>query len=136
MAITWNEELELGVAEIDEQHRMLVDLINELIDRIEKGEHKQGVLDAIQGMKAYAEFHFAEEEALMRRAGYSSLDEHVSEHQTFVRRAAGFNPGGLLNEREEAEETLDFLNDWFVAHIQDSDRLFVEEVPAGTFEKK
>ncbi len=136
MAIAWTTELELGVAAIDEQHRMLVDMINELIDRIERGEHKQGFLDAIQGMKAYAEYHFAEEEALMERSGYSSRVEHIREHRLFADRVGSFNPGGLLHESLEAEETLAFLNDWFVDHIQDSDRRFVEEVSAEVFEPK
>lgn len=131
MAIIWTEALDLGVDSLDEQHHMLADLINELIGRIEKGEHKQGVLDAIQGMKAYAEYHFEEEERLMVRSGYAGLAEHRREHRLFADRVAAFNPGSLTHEREDAEETLRFLHEWFVDHTQDSDRRFVEAAPAG-----
>jgi len=120
----FDDSLCTGFAPIDEQHRLFLDLLSELGAQIEAGHHRQGVLDAFQGMRIYAERHFADEEALMTEARYPDLEAHCRLHGTF-RKMAGELEGrigdgpGLLSL-----ETLEFLGAWFIGHIRNEDQRF------------
>ncbi len=124
----FDASLRTGFETIDEQHRLFLDMLDELGSRIETGQHRQGVLDAFQGMRAYAEGHFADEEALMQRHAYPALAAHCRLHATFrdmVRELEGrLGEGpGLLSL-----ETLEFLSSWFIGHIRNEDQRFAAHV--------
>jgi hemerythrin-like metal-binding protein len=120
----FDDSLRTGFANIDEQHGLFLDMLGELAERIGAAQHRQGVLDAFQGMRAYAEGHFADEEALMQDYGYPNFPAHCSLHGTFTQRLRalegrmGEGPGLL------SLETLEFLGNWFVNHIRDEDQRF------------
>jgi hemerythrin-like metal-binding protein len=122
--IRFDDSLRTGFAPIDEQHELFLGMLSELGAQIEAGEHRQGVLDAFQGMRIYADGHFTDEEALMAEAGYPELLAHCQLHETF-RRMVGELEGrvgegpGLLSL-----ETLEFLGAWFIGHIQNEDQRF------------
>ncbi len=124
--LDFNDSLRTGFEHIDEQHRMFLDMLAELGERIESGRHRQGVLDAFQGMRAYAEGHFAEEETLMAELGFPELEAHGRLHETF-RRMVGELEGrtadgvGLVSM-----ETLEFLGSWFIGHIREEDQRYAK----------
>ncbi len=127
----FDDSLRTGFADIDEQHRYFRDMLGELAQRIEAGQHRQGVLDAFQGMRAYAEGHFADEEALLARLGYPDMEAHQRLHATFtdmVRELEGrMGEGpGLLSL-----ETLEFLGAWFIGHIRNEDQRFAAYARRG-----
>ncbi|WP_428560869.1 MAG: bacteriohemerythrin [Solidesulfovibrio sp. DCME] len=123
----FDDSLRTGFDDIDEQHRYFLDMLGELAQRIEDGQHRQGVLDALQGMRVYAEGHFADEEALMARLGYPALDAHRRLHGTFtdmvrqLEERKGEGPGLL------SLETLEFLGAWFIGHIRNEDQRFAAQ---------
>lgn len=121
---TFDDSLRTGFDAIDEQHRMFLDMLAELGTQMQAGHHKQGVLDAFQGMRAYADGHFDDEETLMAAHGYPELETHCRLHDTFRRMTQelegriGEGPGLL------SLETLEFLGAWFVGHIRNEDQRF------------
>lgn len=120
----FDDSLATGFPDIDEQHRLFLDMLAELGTRIQQGRHRQGVLDAFQGMRAYADGHFSDEEALMAEKGYPELPAHQQLHNTFRAMA------GELEGRLDAKaglvslETLEFLGAWFIGHIRNEDQRF------------
>lgn len=120
----FDDSLRTGFPQIDEQHRLFLDMLGELGAQIEAGQHRQGVLDAFQGMRLYAEGHFTDEEELMAQASYPELEAHCRLHGTFREMAQdlegrlGDGPGLL------SLETLEFLGAWFIGHIQNEDQRF------------
>ena len=48
--IVWNDKLEMGIHEIDEQHRILVDILNKFHDAIHP--HKRLLDELIETLKA------------------------------------------------------------------------------------
>jgi len=113
-----------GFSDIDEQHQLFLDMIGELGARIGEGAHKQGLLDALQGMHIYADTHFCDEEALMNAWGYPELTAHCRLHETFRHMV------GELEERAKegpglvSLEMLEFLGQWFIGHIRNEDQRF------------
>lgn len=122
----WSPALAMGHAEIDEQHRMLIQMIRELGVRMNAGDHRQGVLDALQGMLAYAATHFEDEEELMEQADWDGLEKHEGLHAEFMWKAGDLESQVKDDYAQASREVLDYLLHWLVDHIQVEDRAFFE----------
>ena len=127
----FDASLATGFPDIDEQHRLFLDMLTELATRLQDGQHRQGVLDAFQGMRAYADGHFSDEEALMAEKGYPELPAHRQLHATFRDMADRLE--GRLSEGAGlvSLETLEFLGTWFIGHIRDADQRFAAFARTG-----
>jgi len=120
----WSAALAMGLPDIDEQHRMLIHMIRELGGQMQAGEHRQGVLDALQGMLAYAATHFEDEEELMEEAGWEGLDRHEGLHAEFLWKAGDFEAQVKNDSAQASREVLQYLLNWLVRHIHVEDRAF------------
>jgi len=116
--------LALGHPVMDEQHLMLVHMIRELSDRMQAGEQRLGVLDALQGMLAYAATHFEDEEELMEDAGWEGLDRHEGLHAEFMWKAGELEAQVKDDYDKASREALEYLLNWLVGHIMVEDRAF------------
>ncbi len=127
--LVWQENLAVGVAFIDSQHKYLINLINRIYLATEQLDTKE-IVETLLDMNAYAEVHFAEEEELMRQHGYPGLKAHIQLHRGFCKQAEIF-----LNELEATplaitSEVSLYLMEWLVKHIQKADfqyGRFIEE---------
>jgi len=124
----WSPDMSVGLSELDEDHRFLIKIINDLSDAaaMEKKTQKREVLrQSLRGLQRYAEFHFAREEAVMRACGYDSLARHQAEHRRFTDKMAAISQrfddakvdsgGGALAQVDA--ELLVYLKDWLTHHI-------------------
>lgn len=122
----WDHALDLDSPLIDEQHQALYEMIVELDERMRAGEFGQGVLDALQGMKAYAAVHFEAEEQLMADAGWPYLSKHQALHGQFMQKTSLFGSEALSDSEWTSLDVLRFLLDWLVQHIKVQDRSFFD----------
>jgi hemerythrin len=106
--ITWNDNLSVGVKVLDEDHKRLLNMLNELHDAIMLGRARDVVGSVLDGMVSYTESHFAREEQLLVQTGYRGLQAHYNSH----------DPLAL------SLETIDFLKTWLLTHIQGSDKKY------------
>lgn len=120
----WSPLLAMGHPEIDEQHRALIHMIRELSEQMDAGEHRQGVLDALQGMLAYAATHFEDEEVMMEEADWEGLDRHEGLHAEFLWKAGDLEAQVKDDSARASRELLEYLLTWLVDHIQVEDRAF------------
>ena len=126
----WSKELEVGIGEIDEQHKWLVDLTNQLHDALEGGADQEKTSEILESLMDYTMNHFIVEEDLFLRLGYPETDAHQAEHNKFT--------GQIMNliERHEngdsaGEETLELLKDWLTHHILKVDKAYVDHFRAN-----
>jgi len=125
----WSKELEVGIGEIDEQHKWLVDLTNQLHDALNEGADQAKTSDILESLMDYTMNHFIVEEDLFQRLGYPETDAHKAEHNKFTGQIMG------LIERHEngdsaGEETLEVLKEWLTHHILKVDKAYVEHFRA------
>lgn len=81
LQIQWQDRFNIGVEEIDQAHRRLFSIVQKMTDLyVERHERKFACVEGIKYFKAYALRHFAEEEAYMRRTGYSGYLAHKRIH--------------------------------------------------------
>lgn len=121
--IAWSDRYCINNSAIDEQHQILVSLINDCIALVRTARQPRDEINGLlDRMLEYAYFHFESEEQWMRDLRYPSLHDHQQEHLQFfiyIKEAMGrFGKGAL-----SAEDLLLFLKDWFIHHILGMDQL-------------
>ena len=62
----WQEDYEIGLVEIDRQHRHLVRLINELSDAMIAHKGHKTAPQSLEKLVDYIQLHFTTEEEVMR----------------------------------------------------------------------
>jgi len=110
--------------DIDEQHQLFLEMIDELGDRIGAGAQRQGLLDALQGVRIYADIHFGDEEALMSAQHYPELAAHRRRHETFRHMINDLEARAKDGPGLVSLEMLEFLGQWFIGHIRTEDQRF------------
>lgn len=124
--ITWSEKLELGIASIDEQHRRIIELINELQDHIERGELVLAN-QTLQALIEYKTFHCAHEEELLLQACFPFLKPHKRAHSHCINECTAFYRRAEQGEYV-AHKALAFVKPWMVKHIRGEDMDYAEFV--------
>lgn len=123
----FTDDLRIGIPEIDEEHRQLFALVNEVLDALslEDADFRQLALDLLDRLKKYAATHFAHEEEYMKKIHDPELSSQQQEHQDFVTYVNTVHMERLDNERVKPafEELLKYLSNWLFRHIIGSDAL-------------
>lgn len=130
-AIQWSSAMHVGVEEIDSQHAVLVDLVNELHDARAKGTDKDKMADIATRLSEYTEYHFSAEEKLMRAAGYPKIDYHVQMHRAFEDKTIDFLLGAVRDDKGLSDYVMEYLADWLKRHILGADKLVGEFLRQG-----
>lgn len=120
--IKWDDRLSVGVHTMDEQHKGLVQILNELHEAMIKGAAKEVTGSQIEKLLKYTKEHFAAEEALLRRARYPDLDDQHDKHAALTRQVEDFLARFQKGEIGLSVHLLDFLRNWLSQHIQREDR--------------
>ncbi len=124
--VVWSEDLAFGVPKIDEEHKALMDLVNDLSIKTRSEANSSDVQDSFATLRRYSQKHFGEEEAFMRKIGYPEAQAraHGDEHRQFLTRLerlfGQYGRGGDLGARAKVE-MLGLLGNWWESHIKGHD---------------
>ncbi len=129
--VTWSDKYSMQIKEIDDQHKVLVGMINELHDAMKQAKSKEKSLEIINKMAEYTQFHFSTEEKYMQRFDYPDFKKHKHEHEKFVEKVVNFKKDYENGKAGISYDILNFLKEWLVKHIQQTDKkyapLFIEK---------
>jgi hemerythrin len=125
----WREEYSVGVAEIDDQHRDLVDCIAQLRKSIGAKQRWSVVHAVLVRLADYVRIHFAVEESLMRIHRYPGIEQHLEEHRWFRESLDELKAKTL--RMNISEEMTAFLADWLGSHIMRSDKRVFQMLRLG-----
>ena len=82
--LEWNENLSVGDAEIDQEHRRFIDLVNDLNHSIiDRGDLPE-IRNRMQSILDDGQRHFAHEEAILEQRNYPHTERHALEHQAII----------------------------------------------------
>jgi hemerythrin len=119
----WKDEYQVNIAEIDAQHRRLVELLNELYDAMRAGKGKEITGRVLGELIDYTKKHFAAEEKLLQDNAYPAFLAHLSEHTRLTSKVLEFqkefNTGGTISVQLSM-----FLKEWLINHIQGVDKKY------------
>lgn len=123
--ISWNDKISVGIQEIDEQHKRLVALINNLYDAMVEGEDRLETANKIlTELMQYTIVHFAVEESLFRIFDYPEYEAHCAQHQELREEVIDINTRVQKGERMITPELLFFLRKWITNHIMVEDKAY------------
>jgi hemerythrin-like metal-binding protein len=121
----WSNKYSVGVAEIDKQHKVLVDLINQLHDAMMQRKTKEDMGKILQGLLDYTIKHFGHEEKFFDKYSYPERVAHKKIHTEFIAKISEFNDDFKSGKSTVSLKLLSFLKDWLVNHIQGTDPKYV-----------
>lgn len=125
--IEWTRDLDTSIDWVDEQHRKIVDCINNLHAVEQSGSSREGVSDVMGQLIAYTRYHFAEEEKMLERAGYRLLDTHRGVHRGFIDKLHTIHDQ-YRRGADTSASLLALLENWLFSHIRVHDRGYVATV--------
>lgn len=148
MTIKWEDKYSVGIEQIDDQHRVLINIINNLqniYDNRGLANFNKEILKALDALKMYTLVHFKCEEILMEMFDYQGCIEHKESHDGFIKLINGYHSHLMvsMNQRDNIEEIesnfaeidkideeiyakiekiIHFLKTWLLNHIMKGDK--------------
>jgi hemerythrin len=120
--VAWSEDLTIGSAAVDNDHRKLFSLVNYLYDSMVLGRNEPDVEEFVDSLIVYARQHFQLEEDIFDKTQFPDKDLHKKEHEDLIdqlrdvviKYKSGASTSQIL-------EMIGFLNKWMIEHIRKSD---------------
>ncbi len=122
--IAWSDSLSVKVKQFDDQHKKLVDMVNQLFDAMKTGKGSQVMGDILKQLISYTQTHFAAEERLMKQYGYPDMEAHKKEHNALVMQVLDLQKQFQEGKAVLTQNVLTFLRDWLSWHIQGDDKKY------------
>lgn len=117
----WKEEYRIGIGEIDEQHKTLVECISNIEQAVAQYD-RQSADAAVVRLAAVAGDHFKLEEGLMQSYDYPRLEEHTEHHKQFSVHLIALQEPFLTTS--VFRERIEFLHEWWDTHVQKHDKSY------------
>jgi hemerythrin len=120
--VEWKDEYSVGIDSIDQQHRRLLNLINQLQTAVDYSTGEQFEREALDELVDYTKTHFTYEEGLMKDNDYPDFEPHKLQHEKMFKKVEE-----VLSEYEQDHDTAmsnaaEFLKDWLIKHITGTDK--------------
>lgn len=122
--LDWSERYSVESRLMDEQHRKLFNLINELHEAMKEGRAKTVMARVLDQLVAYTVTHFDTEERAMAAVGYPDLGAHVAEHRKLTEAVHKLNGEVKAETVGITVEVMEFLQHWLTNHIMKVDRKY------------
>ena len=119
--VKWNESLSVGIETIDEHHRYLLDLINDLFEVVKNKRGIREIAKLLKATDAYAKVHFRTEEQMMQHHGYEGIHRQEQQHYAFEAKIQEFYEELHCNPLVAQFDVLSYLRDWLIHHISIED---------------
>jgi hemerythrin-like metal-binding protein len=128
--LQWNDNLCTGVDEIDAQHRILINTLNEAHAKLRDDSGAELFEQITRDLLSYALYHFETEEEIMSRLGYADekpdeCSRHLQEHRDFSATVVNARENLKAGKPVDRQQLLSFLNDWLTNHIMKTDKRLV-----------
>ncbi|MGB9133103.1 MAG: bacteriohemerythrin [Methanosarcina sp.] len=124
--ITWTDTFSVKVAEIDTQHKKLVEMINKLYEAMKVGKSKDVMGEILNNLISYTATHFKTEEKYFDLYSYPEKETHKTEHKEFVETVTKFKNDFDSGNATISIELMNFLRDWLTKHINGTDKKYTK----------
>jgi methyl-accepting chemotaxis protein len=123
--IQWGPEYMLGIKTIDDQHKVLVDLINKVYSEFGSSNNKNVLKQTLQELVDYTVYHFGNEEKMFKQYNYRQSNEHIEEHNKFVDKISNFKKDFDKGNQVISFDIVNYLKNWLIDHILKTDKRYV-----------
>lgn len=128
MAFEWKDRYSLNIGEIDKQHKRLFEIgarVYDLAILSDSYDHYDEILEMLNELLEYTEYHFRYEESIMKTHKYAGFDQQLKEHEFYVNKIKGISTRDIDEDQQQAIiDIVDFLSEWIGSHILLEDRKY------------
>jgi hemerythrin len=124
--IEWKDSYSVGVKIIDEQHKKLFSLINDLYSAMKAGKEKEILSKVLDDLARYVDVHFYTEEKYFADFGYEKKNEQIAQHKMYAEKIRSFQEGLQKNQDFLSFAVTDFLEDWILNHVTGEDKKYTK----------
>jgi hemerythrin-like metal-binding protein len=124
----WSEDHSVFIPELDEQHKALLEVSQELRTAVLTRESADRLEFLAGRMATRLAAHFRYEERLMRGSRYSAIDWHERQHQAARVKLANLWDAIRGRGAESIFAALEELADWHLDHATVADRMLAAHV--------
>ena len=122
--IIWDDFYSVGFELIDDQHKKLIDMINDLYASFISGQAQEKAPGIVDEMVNYTDYHFKTEERFFDKYNYPETEKHKEIHQSFVDKAVELKLGLESKQVTVSYDIMNFLRQWLIDHILKEDKKF------------
>lgn len=123
--LTWSEDYETGIDVIDDQHKKLFLMVNDLHVAMKEHRGREKIGEVLDFLSEYVSRHFQDEEQLMAEYKYPAYVQHKHVHEGLARKVNKLIAGYKRGDTTLTNETSQLLLDWIQEHIAEQDMLYV-----------
>jgi len=124
--IEWQPSFSVGINIIDEQHKVLIDIINKLYRALKQGKARFELNLILNEVTDYTIFHFKFEENYFEKFDYSKKENHKKEHENFVNELNSLKERFTKGDAVVSFDVMNLLRNWLENHIKLIDKQYVE----------
>jgi hemerythrin len=123
----WKDHYSVNVPEFDRQHQRYFFLLNyAYICNRKKVQDRDFLRQIFKKLLDYVITHFEQEEWLLEEIGFEGLEGHKAQHRYFLRQLVDLCEQHFKFHTSVPRSVLDFMRDWFLTHILETDRKYGE----------
>lgn len=122
--LTWQDKYSVGIKEIDDQHKQLIIMINELNDAMLAGKGKDILMTVLNKLAGYCVSHFAVEEKLFDAHAYQETADHKGKHRKMTDKVKALIGEVQSGKSTVCIEVMNFLKNWLDKHIMETDKKY------------
>jgi len=115
--ILWNDSFSVGSTQLDQQHRRITDIINQLLDQPTDGLNSRSVEAILNELSEFVHVHFETEERILADIHYVDLATQRKEHKGFRQELAHLCLEAMADYRSIPRGVLFYLRGWWLDHI-------------------
>lgn len=122
--IEWDESFSVGVKAMDDQHKKLIDLINQLHDAMKAGQGSKEAPVILKSLVDYTHYHFEAEEKMLEKGVYPGLLNQQKMHKVFVEQIEQYQADLATKSLTMGVKLSEFLKSWLMTHISVEDKKY------------
>lgn len=125
--IQWSDDFLVGDERIDQDHQMLLGLLNEYINAREQGASSDALTRILSELVLFTRYHFLREENILGCLGLPDLEDHRKHHFDVVDKF-NIKINALYSGELTHQELVPFFVDWFHSHMNEQDGMIRHHV--------
>jgi len=122
--IKWKNSFSVGIDIIDEDHKKLLGMINQLQTAAHYQTDDSLIESTLNELIDYTKYHFSREEQLMKNNNYPDYEAHKKQHEDMVRQITQFVNEYRVDKTRTVDNVILFLKTWLINHINGSDQKY------------
>ncbi|MCH9696041.1 MAG: bacteriohemerythrin [Gammaproteobacteria bacterium] len=115
--LQWRVEFSVGVQSIDDEHRELIDLINNFYEKLLRESDNEKIELRLGDIVSAISMHFALEERLMRESNYEEYAAHKEDHEELLDQIYELADEFLTDPIAGGSQLEKRLSSWFAGHF-------------------